>query len=285
VTTHPTTPTSESRLLDLWRRRATLSESEWHALYSLVCATLANKHTSLITRLGGTHEEYIQDFFEDKVLTLNQNNQELHHRGALIFYFERYLLSRLRDPYLKHGIAPTEDDEEDLAVDVEGATLDEILIGQQLGDWLALELESTAATSADLRRLVAEMLGLDLERLLGAAHDFLHARGDWTHLAADSGWIRLYLGCHFCPDDETSPSLSLNTLARRHGIPSYHARAVKLGISVPKQQDAALTAFRKSFRGQWLLSLGIQVDPEHQMEMTLALKILCLVALKQQEPC
>lgn len=285
MTMTPTPPTDEARLLDLWRRRATLSESEWHALYALVGATLANRNADLIARLGGTREEYIQDFFEDKVLTLNQNNQELYHRGALAFYYERYLISRLRDPYLKHGFAPAEDDEEQSAVDLQDDTEDEAAIRRQLSDWLALELESSTEAEADARTLIADVLGLDLERVLTAARDFLYGQGSWTHLAADSGWIRLYLACHFCPDGEARAPISLNTLARRHGIPSYHMRAVKLGITVPKQQDAALAAFRTSYRGQWLLALGIDVDPEHQLEMTLTLKILCFVALKQQESC
>ena len=286
MTTTPTPPTDEARLLDLWRRRPTLTEPEWHALYTLVSATLANRNADLIARLGGTREEYIQDFFEDKVLMLNQNNQELYHRGALAFYYERYLISRLRDPYIKHGLAPTEDDEEQSATDPTDDIEDESTLRRQLSDWLALELDSpTTETAATPQTLIAETLALDLEHLLTAAQDFLHGRGDWAHLAPDSDWIRLYLGCHFCPDGETRASISLNTLARRHSIPSYHTRAVKLGITVPKQQDAALTAFRRSYRGQWLLAQGVKVDPEHQLEMTLALKILCFVALKQQESC
>ncbi|WP_200388268.1 hypothetical protein [Thiocapsa imhoffii] len=277
----------EERLLDLWRRRATLSEPEWYELYALVNSTLSNRGLDLIARLGGTHEEYIQDFFEDKVLMLSQHNQELYHRGALIFYYERYLISRLRDPYLKHGLAPMEDNEEQSAVDRGDSHEDEAAMRQQLSDWLAIELGPSLGTEtgSDIRELITDFFGVDLEHVLTAARDFLHGRGAWSHLAADSGWIQLYLGCHFCLDGEMSRSISLNTLARRHGIPSYHSRAVKLGITVPKQQDAALVAFRKSYRGQWLLSLGIEVDPEHQLEMALALKILCLVALKEQEPC
>lgn len=281
------TRTDESQLLDLWRRRATLSEAEWHELYALVWTTLSNRGADLIARLGGTPEEYIQDFFEDKVLMLGQQNQELYHRGALMFYYERYLISRLRDPYLKHGLAPTEDHEELAAVDMESGTEDETVMREQLSDWLAIELASadTNGTGAEIGTLVANFLGINLDRVLRAARDFLQGCGDWSHLAAESPWIRLYLSCHFCPDGKVRESVSLYTLARRHGIPSYHTRAVKLGITVPKQQDAALLAFRKSYRGQWLMGLGIAVEPESQLEMALALQILCCVALKEQGLC
>lgn len=282
--------TPEARLLDLWRRRSTLAEGEWHELYALVGATLANQCTSLIAQLGGTREEYIQDFFEDKVLLPEHRDQVLHHRGALIFYYQRYLLSRLRDPYFSHRLVPAEDDEAREIPDREPAHMDGLDIQQQLSDWLAHALASpespAAATDTQTTRsLVKDFLGIDPARAVRAATDFLHGRGDWSHLSADSAWIRLYLRCHFCPDDEEQTAVALSTLARRHGIPSYHARAVKLGTTVPKQQDAALESFRQSYRGQWLASLGIAVAPEYQLEMALALKILCLAALKEQEAC
>jgi hypothetical protein len=290
----------DQQLRDLWRRRVSLTNQEWGRLYTIVWNLLANKYTDLVAQLPGNNEDHIQDFFQDKVLALGNQGDEIHHAGALLVYYRRYLLSRLRDPYVTRCVAfgGGRSDEESARTPLDGALDDQARVADAtddpstsrdlvdaiaaLIDPLVPELGSGAGEHG-IRTLIHRHLGVDLESAVRSSLDFLAGRDDWSHLAAEAWWIGLYMRCHFCP--EHADAVALSTLARRHRIPSYHYKAVALGATVPKQQDAALEAFRASYRGQWLTRLGIPVDREHLLEMSLALKVLCLVALKSQEPC
>lgn len=293
---------TDETLREFWRRRATLSEPEWGELYTLVFHVLCYKCNELLSQLPGEREEYIQDFFEDKVMTLGNQGDEIHHSGALVIYYKRYLLSRLRDPYVKRRAISQGEEEGEEAVsnpleralaartfDAEGGVDADPSDLRHLTDWLAAEIggftpeADVASDAAEVSELVARYTGVELGKQAAAAMAFLHGRGDWEHLADDGWWVRLYLRCHFCA--EPVDAVALNTLARKHQIPSYHLKAVVLGISVPKKTGAALESFRRSYRGQWLSRLGIPVDPDHLVEMSLALKVLCLVALKSYDSC
>ncbi|MEA3641653.1 MAG: hypothetical protein VBE63_17170 [Lamprobacter sp.] len=299
----------DRQLSDLWGRRATLSEAEWKALYSIVYHALSPTCGSLLTPLGLSADEAIQDFFQDKVFALSDRATSVYHLGALTLFYKRYLLSRQRDNYLtrrKH--LHTSSDEEhntDEALSQANTTdaddgdpftpsnasdsTDGDPLTKGLHGLVEVQLETLLSNSATnpqpshTRDAVSQLLGVELVDITREAQDFLNGRGHWTALAKESKWIRLYLRCHQCPEKEDAMALSL--LASKHRIPSYHDRAVKIGVTVPKQQDAVLDAFRASYRGRWLQHLGIPVDPEHLEEMSLALKILCLVALNSQEPC
>lgn len=291
---------TDERLRDLWGRRATLSAREWEALYSIVYIVLKPKCGDLLAQLPMSSDEAIQDFFEDKVFALSDHTSQINHAGALVVFYKRFLLSLLRDPYLTRRVVPDSDDE-DVDVPLDGVpekfsaqlmssdAIDDSLSCQNLNDWIAAEIESlfpdleSGSQPSQTSAIIAQFLGVDLVQIIREAQDFLNGQGKWPHLAEQSDWIRLYLRCYFCLEQEDAVALS--TLARKYSIPSYHHRAVKLGVTVPLRRDAALESFRASYRGQWLASLGISIDPDHLTEMSLALKILCLVALKSQEPC
>nr|WP_141657225.1 hypothetical protein [Thiocapsa sp. KS1] len=276
-----------------------LTSLEWGRLYTIVWNVIANKYTDLIAALPGTGEDYIQDFFQDKVLALGNQGDEIHHAGALVVYYKRYLLGHLRHPSVTRRVVPVggQPNDESAPTPLDGAlddrakeadATDDPSVSRDLVDSIAAlikplvsELDSGEG-GRDIQRLIQRHLGVDLENAVQSSLDFLAGRDDWSHLASEAWWIGLYLRCHFCPDHD---AFALSTLARRHRIPSHHYKAVALGVTVPKQQDAALEAFRASYRGQWLISLGISVDPDHLPEMSLALKVLCLVALMSQEPC
>lgn len=291
----------DERLRDLWRRRAGLTAGEWDELYGIVVTELRGRYRDLLDQLPTTPEDCIQDFFEDKVFSLNNPGSEIAHKGALVTFYKRYLLSCLRDPEVRDRThsqeAATEENAErsplqtaldEKAVE-EAATGDPAAI-QQLVDWVAEEVvglipgAGAGPDPSGAQALVSQFLGLDLELAAQSALDFLYGRGHWAHLAKDVWWIRLYLGCYFCPDDPQD-RMALDTLRRAWSIPSHHYKAVLLGVTVPKQQDAAFAAFRESLRGQWLARLGVPVDLEHRLEMSLALKMLCLAALSLQTPC
>lgn len=264
------------QLRDLWSRRATLSVAEWETLYAIVYHLLKPKFRPLVAELAMTPEEAIQDFFADKVFALADNATEVYYSGALGVFYMRYLISLQRDPYVQLRVPPERDSE----------GLDAALTGvpQSFLNQAAIsESSDGSAPSLSLRDAATQLLGIALEDITCEARDFLNGQGHWSALADESHWIRLYLRCHQCPDQEDA--IPVSTLARRHQIPSPHDRAVKIGVTVPKRQDAALEAFRASYRGQWLSHLGIPIDPEHVEEMSLALKMLCLVALNSQERC
>ncbi|QVL49491.1 MAG: hypothetical protein KFB96_02935 [Thiocapsa sp.] len=291
---------TDERLRDLWRRRATLSQREWEALYSIVHSVLKPKFGELLGQLSVTPEEAIQDFFEDKVFALGDHNSEIDHAGALMVYYKRFLLSLLRDPYRKRRVATPSDadsvaassdqiDKAGLDQSANADSGDDSFSRQHLEDWIVAQLDpqlpdaDKGGQPSETRAVVAQFIGVDLDEVVREAQAFLGGQGRWSHLAKQSDWIQLYLRCHLCP--EQADAVALSTLARKYNIPSYHHRAVKLGVTVPLRQDAALAAFCSSYRGQWLISLGIKIDPDHLLEISLALKVLCLVALKSQEPC
>ncbi len=290
----------DQELRDLWKRRVSLSISGWGRLYTVVWNVLANRFSDLVAQLPGTAEDYIQDFFQDKVLALGNQGDEIHHAGALVVYYKRYLLSHLRHPSVTRRAVPvgSQPDDESAPTLLDGALDDQAKDADATEDPSASRdlVDSIAALIApfvlelasgedrhDARELIRRHLGVDLAATVQSSIDFLQGRRDWSRLASDVWWIRIYLRCHFCPDSDEA--IALSTLGRTHRIPSYHYKAVALGVTVPKKRDAALEAFRASYRGQWLIGLGIPVDPDHLTEMSLALKVLCLVALKSQEPC
>jgi len=280
----------EDRLRLLWRERARLTSAQWTELYQMVHRLLRGKCSDLVARFPGTADEFIQDFFQDKVLLSAGSGAEINHSGVVVMYYRRYLLDRL-DRVPSRPTPPNGGGDDNGAVNVGALAADRMALEAFLAslDGSSLEqlLDLLAATmrGADPDPAVAEAvrmhLGVDLDVCTDAARNFLDGTGDWTGLLDDLWWIRPYLAKHFCADADDR--LSLSDLQRRHQIASHHHKAVKLGISVPKGQGAAMAKFLESYRGQWLISLGIPLNETHWPEMAVALKILCLVALYQQE--
>ncbi len=273
------------RLRCLWPRRASLSKAEWEELYGLVFRCLRGTCWSLLGQLPGTEDDYIQDFFADKVFLNACDGREIYHSGAIIHFFRNYLRDRHRA--LPSGARSLDEDEDANLADADVASTwrEDALIALERQDDLDQVLDllemamAPGSPRADLAQAFRQHLGIDLDALMNAARCFLEARNGWESLRDQLWWIRLYLTQHFCVEDDSQ--VSLVELSRRHQVPSYYSRAVKLGINVPKQEDAALDAFRSSYRGQWLATLAIPVDRAHQTEMMVALKMLCLVALMQ----
>lgn len=289
--------TAEAALRDLWSRRPQLTHAEWTALYQLIHGFLKHRYWPELQSLPGTRDEYIHDYFVDKVLMGGAQGGEIHHAGVLAVFFRRYLISVLRSPYVRRR-------QDDDATDGEGLTPSDLEDAQpadgggrdshplvssgdptrDLLDLVAVEVRTllTANHLDPEEREVCQQLrahyGLWVPAILSSARDFLTAHGLWERLRADSGWIMLYLREHFCPEN----GVALDALRRQHQIASHHYKARKLGITVPKDDQAALALFRESYRGQWLTTLGIPVDNAHRVEMALALQMLCLVALYDQ---
>ncbi len=275
----------DKRLSFLWRRRCNLSRTEWEELYHLVFRCLRGKCRDLLQRLPGTDDDYFQDFFTDKVFLTAGDGGEIYHSGALVSFFSNYLIDRYRALPPRSQSLDGEEAESNQArhelinqlVEEALATIDQSHVGQLL-DLVEIAMAS-GRPHADVTQAFRVQLGIDLDAITDAAWCFLDAGEGWEGLRDQLWWIRLYLTRHFCPEDDSR--LSLVELSRRHQIPSYYSRAVKLGINVPKQDDAAMSAFTSSYRGRWLARLAIPVDAAHRVEIMVALKILCVVALNQ----
>lgn len=281
---------AEDRLRLLWRERSTLAPAQWTELYQMVHRLLRGKCPDLVAALTGTAEEFTQDFFQDKVLLPARSGDEIYHSGVVVTYYRRYLLDRLdrapKPPVDTAGSDADSDASDSTAKVTDQQALDAFLAdfgGDELKQLLDLMSASMRGAAPDprLADAVRVHLGIDLDAYTQAAWQFLDGAGDWVELDDELWWVRLYLARHFCPDNEDRVSLS--DLRRRYKIASHHHKAVKLGVSVSKQQDAAMIKFSDSYRGRWLTSLGIPLDEAHRTEIAVALKILCLIALEQQE--
>ena len=288
---------AEATLRDLWSRRPNLTKAEWTRLYQLIHGFLKYRNWPELQSLRGTREEFIHEFFMDRVFHGGSQGGEIYHSGALTVFFRRYLISLLIAPYVRlrqdedgrdGGEMPPADPAD--APPAHGGTEEKPLHvtsrdpTRDLLDLVAVEVQALLTgklhdpeESSFFRDLHA-YFGLWVPEILASARSFLTAQGLWERLRADSGWIMLYLREHFCPEK----GVALDALRRQHQIASHHYKALKLGITVPKGEQAALAAFRDSYRGQWLDKLGIPVDNDHRVEMALALQMLCLVALHDQ---
>ncbi|EGV27711.1 hypothetical protein ThidrDRAFT_4473 [Thiorhodococcus drewsii AZ1] len=295
-------PGGEEVLRDLWRRRATFEEAEeWERLYRLIYGLLAGAAKRKVPEFGllGTPIEYVQGFFAEKVFMTAGNGGELDHAKVLFGYFERYLIDCQRRDRAQRGgdrvgrgggasevLDLFDKAQSDTAVEAYRAGLSSAVPPTRFTQSLAHVTDAlrlrvvdriTDQEVSDLNELISRHLGLDAQALVASARRFYEARDEWGHLAPKRGWIQPYLREHFCCDSDAR--ISLSTLARRHRIPAYHDKAVQLGISVPRKGGAQLDAFRRSYRGQWVASLGIPLDTEHLAEIAIALEVLCLVAL------
>ena len=291
----------DRRLRDLWNRREALDKAEWSDLYGIVHQVLRGRFPDLLQSLPDPPGDYVQDFFVDKVLRIGAGSGDIAHGGALAEFYKRYLISRLRDPYLRRrddgGDSRGGDDgcagPEEVAADREAVQrfqqpqgevedLDQLLdlVAQSIA--LGVDDRSSVGEYAAPLGVLEDLFGLRLWDIVASAREFLAGSGPWSHLAGDSWWIRIYLRDHFCP--ERGDSIALNALARFHRIRSYHYKALKLGVTVPLDSPAARESFRKSYRGRWLDSLGIPLDVEHRAEVSIALKVLCVAALSHKGP-
>jgi len=298
-----------TQLLSLWQRRATLNQAEWEQLYNVVCSALRNpsgKVRSVLCALpGGDADDphYVHDFFIDKVLATADRPSTVNHVGALKAWYYNYLIDCQRAlPKKVFNLSGKDNDSDDtqehdaeqIALDKESWKMasetenadDEASTPETLFESLfatgveenIVDMVEWALQSPQQLAQASDHLNLDLKQIVAAAEQFLTAGSGWEFLHKELSWIQLYLTQNFCPDSDAR--VSLLALSRQQHIPSYYPKAVKLGINTPKNNADA--SFHESYLGQWLTQLGIALDTSQRLEMRIALKILCRIALSQQ---
>lgn len=265
----------DATLQDLWRRRTDLNQAEWTALYRIVTRVLRQGSYPQLGTLRESRDWYIQSFFVDKVFRFDQTG-EIFYAGALKTFFRNYLLSQLRTLGPPAPDTADADGQDPASVEEANETTADRTLVDQIAALVEKALPGVLNDAPGTPvHAVQRHLGVSLPRVIESARGFLAGTDEWAGLVNDAWWIRIYLREHQCPEH----GVALSLLAQRHQIRSSHHKALKLGVTVPKGDAAALAAFTRSLRGQWLRSLGIAVDSSHQLEMMLALKILCILAL------
>ncbi|WP_114812686.1 hypothetical protein [Paraburkholderia kururiensis] len=252
------TPTPAPRLPDdtvlpdLWRRRTALSDAEMVSMYDLVRRTLRSYHPHELYALGEDKEELVSQFIYARVLRLAPGREDTEacagsapsNGYALCAYFRRYLIDCLRSASHQRNVSMEE-------------------------DGILLDVERRAHSVDDPVHSVLLDYGLDECSVRAAARTFIASLDEPERvvLAGSLGWCSEYKG-------------GLAAVAATHGVPSYHYRAVKLGVTTKKTGNAA--DFSTTKIGQWLTrELHIEIEPENRAAI---LVVLNLLAAESREP-
>ncbi|MCC8392537.1 hypothetical protein LJ656_08045 [Paraburkholderia sp. MMS20-SJTR3] len=241
-----------SILSDLWRRRMHLTGEEMATMYSLVIDALRPYHPLELQSLREDKEELVAQFIYTKVLRLEPGHTYSNacpesapsSNYAVCAYFRRYLIDCLRSASHQH----------DISIEVEG-------IGQ--------EVDQHAQALDDPVQSVLMQYGLDEPCVRRLAREFINSldHHERVVLAGSLGWGSGRKG-------------GLSGIAARHRVPSYHYRAVKLGVTLKKSARPADFAATKI--GRWLSEVvGITIARENQ---TAILLIFNLLGAESSEP-
>jgi hypothetical protein len=244
----------DAELRNLWSRRPQLNQREWVRLYELVTGALRGYRPPELAALPEDHIVYVQEYFEDKVFRLDLDSVA-DHEGAVRQFYCNYLIDKIR----RRGKGQQ-------TVDDFGARDD----GDETLEGVETPLDDSSRE--DLPEALRKA-GLTVERVVSAADA-------WFQRAPE--WIPLYLGFHFCPDQELSEPLY--KLAKRKKISSYHCKAEKLGIGSLARLLQSPSLFANTLIGQWLIEdLQLVLSLENRSAIEASLKILCFQALDWAE--
>lgn len=232
-------------LPDLWRRRTQLSADEMVSIVELVKRALRTYHPLELHALGEDKEELVAQFIYAKVLRLAPGHTETNacadsapsNGYALCAYFRRYLIDCLRSAGHQRNVS----------MENEG---------------MAQEIDLHAHALEDPVESVLMQHGLDEQRVRLFAREFIDGLDEPERivLAGSLGW---------CSEGKGG----LSAVAAQHRVPSYHYRAVKLGVTMKKTANA--DDFSNTKIGHWLTDvLGIAIELENRPSILVALNLL-----------
>ncbi len=195
---------------------------------------------SILTQLPDSKQDYVTDFFLNKVMQDKFNDTELTSVSALATFYQRYLI----DVHRAIQRRPT------VAIDDE-ATLDAIAESADTDDGCGC---GVSRPDDDV----------DALKLLESAAIF------YKSLSEED---QLYLALHTCDDEGEA----LYKLAERFNIASHHYKAGQLGIT--RKKGELHEGYEKTRIGGWLNgTLGIRMVPESAKEILDAFVALCRAA-------
>lgn len=232
--------TDQQRLTDFWVRLDRLTQDEWADFYRCVRAALLRCPAPELSGLPDLRESYIDEFFTEKLFFRSQRTNESGIQtisGGALCTFFRRYLIDLLRGYQRTSL--TEKEELERLPDVEAGSDDEAAVNEFL---------AVSGGHEVLRQHVA---------------DFLATLEDWG---------LLMLRGHFCADDDAVP---MSTLCK--GIPSYHYKAQKLGITV-NRSTSELLGYEHTLIGQWIVGMGVDVIPQNGPVIQFLLGAICLEA-------
>jgi hypothetical protein len=246
MTMHARAASPDTAILpDLWRRRTHLSHDEMVSMYHLVRGALRAYHPLELQALREDKEELVAQFIYAKVLRLEPGHTTAKSSAesapsnnyAICAYFRRYLIDCLRSASHQRNVS----------MEVGG-------IDQQV-DERAQAIEDPVSS-------VLLQYGLDEARVRRMARTFIRAldRHERVVLAGTLG-------------RDSGRKGGLSRIAADHKVPSYHYRAVKLGVALRKTARPADFAATKI--GCWLTdAVGIAISVEHRPVMLVVLDLL-----------
>jgi hypothetical protein len=231
----------QHRLTDYWVRRDQLADEEWRDFYRYVRSALHRCPAPELSSLPDGRESYIDEFFTEKIFFRASHASESGIQsisGGALCGFFRRYLIDLLRSYQRTPLLDP----------------------------------------ADMDHRPGEEPGFDAD---GALQDFLaHLGGHATlnqsiseFLANLEDWAVLMLQGHFCADDDAVP---MSALCK--GIPSYHYKAQKLGITI-KRGSTDLLGYEHTLIGQWMMSLGVEITAPNASIIQFLLGALCLEAV------
>jgi hypothetical protein len=232
-------------LPDLWRRRTQLSDDEMVSMYDIVRRALRAYHPLELQALGEDKEELVHQFIYTKVLRLAPGHMESRacpesapsNSYAICAYFRRYLIDCLRSASHQRNVS-MENEGMAQEIDLRAHALEDPVEGVLMQHGL-----SEAHVRASAREFIAKLD--EPERIV---------------LAGSLGWYSERKG-------------GLSAVAAQHRVPSYHYRAVKLGVTMKKTADAA--DFSNTMIGRWLTDeLGIAIAIDNSDAILIALNLL-----------
>jgi hypothetical protein len=236
-----------SMLTDLWRRRTHLSHDEMISIYTLVKGALRTYHPPELQSLREDKEELVAQFIYSKVLRLEPGRTESHSGDqsapssgyAVCTYFRRFLIDCLRSASYQR----------DISIEIDG-------VGQQV--------DENAHAVDDPVESVLIQYGLDETRVRQQARAFIASLDHYERLVL-SGTL----------GEAAGTKGGLFGIAAQHRIPSYHYRAVKLGVTLKK--SAQSEDFAPTKIGRWISSiLGIEICLDNQDAILIVLNLLAV---------
>lgn len=236
-------------LVDLWHRRAALTEIEIAQIYRIVLHALRAYYPSELRGLPEDREELIAQFFYSRVLRLDIDQRASHASAesapstayALCAYFRRFLIDCLRSASVQRNLS--------IEVDVVQAEVD----------------ARPHAPDDPVAAALAEH-DLDERRVRALARAFVASleESDRIILAGSLGAAHDRKG-------------GLKGVAHANAVPSYHYRARKLGVTMKK--DATPDCFAATKIGRWIEdTLGIGIVLENRDVILVVLNLLALEA-------